>query len=251
MKQETILLIDIGNTSVCFGFFSEDKLVSRLDFNTIGQDRNEAKSKIEDFLAKQKNLVVKDAMIFSVVPNLNKKIVKFCKKFLSVTPKIFNWEKYEYSAKSPEITDKIGADLLADLFAATKEFKGDILVFDLGTVTKLLEVDKKGIFVGASFIPGMNVALGSFFKHTALLPDETMISKAKKETSSDTLESMKHGVYWQTVAYIEKQIALQKRKNIVLTGGNAVFVKDEFKNVVYDPDLTLKGMNLLYKEIVK
>ena len=202
-------------------------------------------------LSEKKNFSIEKGMAFSVVPKANNQVAKIFKKTFGFPVPFFNWENYDYKDKIPEITDKIGADLIADLVGAKTYYKSPALIFDLGTVTKLLAVNKEKKFVGASFIPGMNSALTMFSRRTAMLPDHTKLEKAPKEVGISTSECMQHGVYWSTVSYIEKQIELQGKSTIILTGGNAIFVKNEIKNIIYDPDLTLKGMNLMFKELVK
>lgn len=249
MNNLTKLIIDIGNTTIVFGLFKEEKLLDKVVCFTHADSKKETDKKFVEFLAKNSKESVKDGMIFSVVPSIDGFVAKLVKKHLSFVIPVFNWKQYEYEHKIPEITDKIGADLIADLIAAKTYYKSPALIFDLGTVTKLLATNKDAKFIGASFIPGMNSALTMFSRRTAMLPDHTNLSKAKKEVGLNTIECMQHGVYWSTVSYIEKQIELQGKSTVILTGGNAIFVKDEIKDAIYDPDLTLKGMNLMFREM--
>lgn len=251
MNNLTKLIIDIGNTTIVFGLFKEEKLLDKVVCFTHADSKKETEKKFVEFLTKNSKESVKDGMIFSVVPSIDGFVAKLVKKHLGFVIPVFNWKQYEYEHKIPEITDKIGADLIADLLAAKTYYKSPALIFDLGTVTKLLATNKDGKFIGASFIPGMNAALTMFSKRAELLPDHTKLGKAEKAVGLSTEECMKHGVYWSTVSYIEKQIELQGKATVILTGGNASFVKDEFNNIEYDPDLTLKGMNLLFMEVRK
>ena len=250
MTNKVNLIIDVGNTTIVFGFFNGEELVKKLITYTHSRSEKEKLTMLKNFVS-ENNLSVEKGMIFSVVPRANKPLSKLIKKVFGFSLPFFNWEEHEYKDKIPEITDKIGGDLLADLIAAKTYYKSPALIFDLGTVTKLLSVNKEQKFVGASFIPGMNSALTMFSRRAAMLPDHTKLSRAKKDVGLNTVECMQHGVYWSTVSYIEKQIELQGKATVILTGGNASFVKDEFKDIIYDPDLTLKGMNLMFEEMQK
>lgn len=248
--ENQILIVDIGNTTTVYGVFEGETLVSSLTVSTKPECEKCVQSEIESFV-KSNSFNCKEGMIFSVVPKQVNKVKKLGKKYFGVNLNVFDWESYEYKDKSPEITDKIGADLLADLVAVTKYYGGPALICDLGTVNKILLVDEKNIFVGCSFTPGMQGSLEFFFKNTALLPKFNKVTRMEPEPAHSTLDSMKHGVYWSTVGYVNSVYHKLGDKSIklILTGGNSSVIKDDVKNSIYDKDLTLKGMNELYKEI--
>lgn len=258
MKREYTLIVDVGNSTTVFGVFEKDRFVDYLVTNTFEPSKKSLKLAITKFLEgyAEQNFKFVNGMIFSVVPTYNDDVLAIAKKFFKVKLGIFDWQNYEYKAKDPRITDKIGADLLADLKGAEMIYGHPAMVVDLGTVNKVLLTDKDGKFIGASFTPGMQGALGMFSSHTALLPKVNEMEELSPELGLGTVESMKHGVYWSTVAYIEHEHKAQEELlnhpiYLILTGGNSVFVKDRIENKIYDPILTLKGMYYLYIEVQK
>ena len=118
-------------------------------------------------------------------------------------------------------------------------------------MTKLLYVDENNSFEGLSFIPGVEISLKTFNRDTALLPESETLKVNGEKLGLNTLDSMNHGVYWSTVYFVKdvfKSLKNDKAK-LILTGGNLRYVKDEFTDAIIDPELTLKGMYDLYKEV--
>lgn len=253
MEKELSLIVDIGNSTIVFGLFDEEKYVASVITGTHTDSEDIRLVKFNYFLADYAKYRITRGMIFSVVPNANKKIIKLVKKTLHFDIPVFDWKNYVYSKKDPRITDNIGADLLADLVAADMLYKHPLMIFDLGTINKLLITNKEGIFFGASFNPGMEISLNLFNNKTALLPNVDKAEKITETTGLNTVDSMKHGIYWSTVAYVNHEHEAQEKLmgmpiNLILTGGNSNLVKDDIKNMTFDPLLTLKGMNFMFLE---
>lgn len=247
------MIIDIGNSTTVFGLFDKEEYVAHVVTLTHGDNDGIRKEKFQHFLSDFADTKITDGMIFSVVPSMNKKIAKLVKKLLRFDIPVFDWKNYIYSKKDPRITDNIGADLLADLVGADKLYGHPSMIFDLGTINKLLLTNKEGVFVGASFNPGMEISLNLFANKTALLPNVEKAEKISEVTGLDTIESMRHGIYWSTVAYVNHEHEAQEKLmgaplKLILTGGNSNIVKDDIKDKIFDPLLTLKGMNLMFLE---
>lgn len=253
MKRELSLIIDIGNSTIVFGLFEKENYVASVTTGTHSDSEPMRKAKLDIFLNEFENCQINKGMIFSVVPQMNKKVAKLVKKLLGFDIKVFDWKNYVYSKKDPRITDNIGADLLADLVAGDKLYSHPQMIFDLGTINKLLITNKDGVFSGASFNPGMEISLNLFSNKTALLPDVEKAEKISETTGLDTVESMRHGIYWSTVAYVNHEHEAQEKLmgakiKLILTGGNSNIVKDDISDKEFDPLLTLKGMNFMFME---
>ena len=245
--SKKVLIIDIGNTATEFAVFEGENLQKFLWFFKIPAELENAKKALKTC----KN--IDDAMIFSVVPASNKIVKQIIKESCDIDASIFDWQSYELAKKNPNITESIGADLLADIKQAEIEYGGPCLVADFGTVTKLLYLNEKSNFEGLSLIPGLETTIEMFNSKTALLPKLEMSVPPKNRLGQNTIESMSHGTYWSTVYYVKEVLKSLKLDNskLILTGGNLRFVKDEFKDAIVDKELTLKGMNVLFREIEK
>ncbi len=246
-----VLIIDIGNTSTDFAVFENGNLKDFLGFFRLPLEINKAKEALNSY--KKSGGFIDDGMIFSVVPNNDEAVQKLVKEVFDKDIKVFDWKHYKLAKKLPVIKEAIGADLLADLRQADVEYGGPCLIADFGTVTKLLQTDKDGNFIGLSFIPGIEISLKLFSQNTALLPEFNKFEVNKNRLGLNTFESMNHGIYYSTVYYVKEVFKNLKEPNtkLIITGGNARYIKDEFKDAIIDQELTLKGMYVLYKEMSK
>ena len=249
--SKKVLIVDIGNTATEFAVFNGENLQEFLGFFSISTELENVKKALNSW--KNKGFSLYDVMIFSVVPNNNDPVRKVIKETLDIDAKIFDWKNYNLKNKNPVIKESIGADLLADIKQAEKEYGGPCIVADFGTVTKLMLLDEKGSFEGLSFIPGIEISLKLFSQNTALLPESGELNAPKDRLGLNTLESMNHGVYWSNVYYVKDVLNSVKYKNckLIITGGNSRFVKAEFPEAIIDLKLTLKGMLVLYEEVSK
>ena len=249
--SKKVLIIDIGNTSTDFAVFKDGNLQDFLGFFKLPEEIEKAKESLKSYKNCGEN--IDDGMIFSVVPNNDKQVQAIVKEVFNKDISVFNWKGYKLTKKSPLIKESIGADLLADLRQADVEYGGPCLIADFGTVTKLLQTDKDGNFVGLSFIPGIEISLKLFSQNTALLPEFENIEIQKGRLGLNTFESMNHGIYYSTVYYVKDVYKSLNDKNVklIITGGNHRYIKNEFSDAIIDQELTLKGMYVLYKETQK
>lgn len=249
--SKKVLIVDIGNTATEFAVFEDGNLQEFLGFFRFPNQLEEAKKAVNSY--KNRGFSIDDAMIFSVVPNSNELVKNLIRDVFGKDAKLFDWKKYKLANKDPSIKESIGADLLADIRQAEKEYGGPCLVADFGTVTKLMELNEDGAFVGLSFIPGIEISLELFNTNTALLPKSGQLNAPKDRLGLNTIESMNHGVYYSSVYYVKEVLKSLKYDNckLIITGGNSRYVKDEFSKAIIDPKLTLKGMFVLYEEASK
>ena len=249
--MKKVLIIDIGNTSTDFAVFENGNLKDFLGFFKLPDEIEKAKESLASY--KKCGGCIDDGMVFSVVPNNDRAVQRIVKEVFGKDINVFNWKDYDLKKKLPEIKEPIGADLLADLRQADVEYGGPCLIADFGTVTKLLQTNKDGTFIGLSFIPGIEISMKAFSQNTALLPESEQFEIHKDRLGLNTLESMNHGIYYSTVYYVKEVYKSLKDKDtkLIITGGNHRYVKDEFKDAIIDPQLTLKGMYVLYEEAQK
>ena len=248
--SKKILIVDIGNTATEFAVFEGENLQEFLGFFKIPRDIENVKKALNSY--EKQGLKLDDAMIFSVVPSNNEKVKDAIKETFDIEAKVFDWEGYELSKKNPKITDPIGADLLADIKQADVEYGGPCLVADFGTITKLIYLDKDGNFDGLSLIPGLEITMENFSSSTELLPELENTNPPKGRLGLSTAESMLHGTYWSSVYFVKEVLkTINKETKLIITGGNLRLIKEEFPEAIVDKELTLKGMNVLYKETVK
>ena len=248
------LMVDVGNSYISFGFFKDGKLEHRLDLESSIMEVANIESPLLIFKEKKGIYLpfIKGGLICSVVPSYNKSIQKAIKKVFNIDLPVMDYS-YCYNLKMVVDNPKeVGGDLLSDVIGAKELYGYPCLIFDLGTISKVMVVDKDGTFKGTSFFPGVRVSLESMREKTELLPEVPLVSKPKKLLGNNTLEALESGVYYGTYSMIkeyssllEKEIGYPLKK--ILTGGNASIFKDSLTDFIIDSDLVLKGIYYIYR----
>jgi type III pantothenate kinase len=143
--------------------------------------------------------------------------------------------------------ETIGADRLALAAAAIKYYpKKNNLVIGLGTCITYNFINKYHEFLGGAISPGLEMRLSSLNQFTAKLP----LVKAEKNIpliGYDTKTNILTGVIMGMAKEIDGFIEAYKEKywnfNVVLTGGDLVYLASHLKNKIFaDPELIFKGL---------
>lgn len=245
------LCIDVGNTSIGVGVFYNDKLIKKIRLTT-GLEHTEdeyftvIKRRLEDNDIKINK--IQHIILSSVVPSVNVPLKNALKRIfnldvISIQPGV----KTGLMLKTDN-PNEIGNDLIADLVGAKEEYGYPILIADLGTASKILLLDNKGVFTSCLIMPGLTLSANSLISKAALLP-EVSLEAPKSILASNTIEAMNAGIVY---GHLEMILGLINRyenelgypcKHII-TGGNSVFIKDLVpKDYIYDEDICLKGLN--------
>lgn len=149
---------------------------------------------------------------------------------------------------------QIGADRIVDAAAAYEIYGGPVLVLDFGTATTYDLVDATGAFVSGVTAPGIRISAKALWEDAAKLP-EIEIKKPDSILAKETITSMQAGLVYGQIGQTEYIVRHMKEEanlgeiKVVATGGLGRIIASETSMIdVYDPNLTLKGMNLIYKK---
>jgi len=127
------------------------------------------------------------------------------------------------------------------------------IVIDMGTATTLVVIDDKRCYRGGAIVPGIKLSYSALAAGTSLLPD-IFITAPKKCIASNTVDSMRSGAIFGTAATIDGMIdrmeaELGYKCTVVATGGLASSVIPCCTHeIIYDNDLLLKGLWILYEK---
>lgn len=249
-----ILTVDIGNTNITIGMFEEDKVVGTFRMTTnILRTSDEYGIFIKDaILAKGFNGEVEGVIISSVVPNIMYSFENGIIKYFNKKPIVVGVGTktgIRIEARNPS---EVGADRIVDAVAAYDLYGGPVLVIDYGTATTFDVVSKDGAFVAAITCPGIKLAANALWSGTARLP-EIEIKKPESILAKDTITSMQAGLVYGYIGQTEYIINKVKEElgveelQVVATGGLGKIIADETDLIdVYDQDLTLYGLKLIY-----
>ena len=253
------LAFDIGNTNIVIGLFKEDKLIHkwRLPSNVKKSIDDYAVDLVELFLNEKIDcLKISGTIIASVVPTLTGRINEAVKKFTNGKILIVGESNVKLDIEILlNNKNEVGFDRLINSIAAYEKFGGNLIILDFGTATTFDIVGKKGEYLGGVIAPGINLSLKALHDMTAQLP-KISIKPQKNVIGKNTIEAMNSGVYFGYISLVEGMIEkiekeLKVKTTKIMTGGLSELFKDALKNVInhHEPNLTLDGLRLVYKQI--
>ncbi len=247
-------IVDIGNTQISIGIFLDRDLLFRDDYPSHKFLVDDFVNHLNLFLIKS-NLTSSDfsgGLISSVVPSLSGLLHDAIKELLSLDVSILSNKINKNIDMDIDNPLEVGGDILADIIATKNLYKTPALVVDLGTVTKFIVLDEKGTFIGTTFYSGIQASIDSLSDKTALLPNLKDFIKPKSYLGKNTNEAMESGIFYGTIGAI-KEISSHVKEmfnseiTYILTGGFSNVIYSSFKDVIFNPNLTLIGVNDIYK----
>jgi type III pantothenate kinase len=254
------ILVDIGNTNVLFGKFDNLNLVEQLRIETkvfdkdISKVDSETYKKIHDFIGND----CSDCFVSGVVPDTIVSLLNFLKKNSNLNIVEIDNE-YLRSLINIDVDkpSEVGVDRLINSYAGLHLYQCPLIIIDFGTATTFDIVDSGGSYSGGIICPGVNLSIQSLANNTAKLP-LIEIKKVEKLVGKDTTSAIESGIYWGYVSLVGGLINRLKEQNgfkdsqIIATGGlSGIFKSDLSQIQYYEPDLTLKGLNIIYNEYKK
>jgi type III pantothenate kinase len=250
-----ILVLDIGNTNITLGVYRGKELlfVSRM---ATDQRRMEDQYAIE--LREILSLYgislseIEGAAVSSVVPSVNRSLVRAIRKLTGVEPICVGPKTktgIKVDVKNSEI---VGADLLVGCVAAAEMFDGPVIILDMGTATTFVVLDDDRRMLGGAIAPGVGISLDALTGRTAQLPSVSL--EAPEHVIGDsTAECMRSGLITGAACMIDglcsrMERELGKKCSVVATGGLAKEIIQQCeRSIVHCDTLLLEGLRLIYE----
>ena len=236
------LVIDIGNTSVKLHLFDNDeKIISEtLNENTLISTLSSLSIKYS----------IQNVIISSVTSNYKIELSKIFR----------NSNLYDLSddkIKLPFIntyknSGSLGQDRVALISSAVSNYQNqNNLVIDLGTCITYDFIDLNGTYLGGAISPGITTRYKSLNQNTSNLP-LLEFENIEKILGLTTNESIQIGVYNGIIGEINHYISTLKKSysefNIIITGGDSIFLLNKIKNAIFaDQDFLASGLNYIIK----
>jgi len=241
-----LLAADIGNTNITIGIFVNNRLVKKFALPT----KNIKNSVLLKSIFKKYQIC--NTIICSVVPEATKLLKQQIKK-TSASEVIIVGRDFKVPVKNLYRNPKqVGQDRLVNAYAGIILYGSPLIAIDFGTAVTFDVVTKKGEYWGGMILPGLRISLEALSSKTALLP-KINLSDPKEFIGRDTKNSMLSGIVYGFAALTDEMIGRIKEKIgkdavVVGTGGNIGVVAKHCRKInKIDPDLTLKGLNLIFK----
>jgi type III pantothenate kinase len=250
-----LLALDAGNTNITIGAFDGEQLTGRWRLRTNkDQTADEWGILMRNlFTLSSLNLASVDAVIISsVVPAVDQPLEAMVQRYFHRKPMFVNHSTDLGVAVRTDNPQEVGPDRLVNTVAAFHKYGGPCIVVDLGTTINFDIVSAKGDFIGGVICPGIGMSISGLFARTARLP-MVDFREPEKLIGTNTVGSITSGLYYGFVGMIdglvERLIAeLGPQTKAVATGGQGNLITKASRFVkVYDEDLTLNGLRLIWQ----
>ena len=251
-----LLTVDLGNTSVKFGVFENNKQVA---FVCYDGTYDNYRSLILQFLFKAglREDDIDKAILSCVVPRLYNDIFLALasivgeKNILDINPR----KNYgiNIGVANP---DEVGDDIIVMCAYAYNLYHRELLVVSMGTCTVINHVDAGGSFKHCIIAPGFSKMAETLWKNAAQLPEFDLTFKGTYLVDT-TIDAMNVGIYngyLGMVSSLIKGVKVELRRDpyVIGCGGlgkmAAPYIQ-EFNE--YDPDFVTKGLNFIYERYGK
>lgn len=252
-----LFCIDVGNTNVKYGVFSEDKLVASFRVaSSKQQTADEYGIVAKDLLASSKidKKDIEGIILSSVIPQLNYTISHMCEYYLDKSPLIVGPGIKTGLNIKVDNPREVGADRIVNSVAAYKKYGSNapVICIDFGTATTFNVITEGGAFIGGVIAPGIKGSLESLVNGTAQLP-YIELELPNSVICKNTTTNMQAGLLYGFAGLVEHIIFKMKKELkrpdtiVVATGGLSETIATETHSINYiDRMLTLEGLKFLY-----
>jgi type III pantothenate kinase len=139
--------------------------------------------------------------------------------------------------------------------AAVRHYGSPTIIVDFGTATTVEAVGGGANYLGGALMPGVYVSLDALAAQAAKLQNVDLEAKTPEAIAANTPDSIRSGYIYGYAGAVDALIRrfkdeLGEPENtcVLATGGPApVIVRYCYEIDTLDPDLTLKGLRVLYE----
>lgn len=246
MDDTQVIAVDIGNSTINLALFVNGK-ISRYDGYPSVIDSIESVSRqVANWYT-----VPSSILIDSVVPSIGNRLQLYIKERHGLDSIMVEEFKTELLPLRVDFPESVGVDRIVNCYAAKHLFGSPAVVISLGTATTFDAISKQGEYVGGAIAPGIKISLEALTQRAALLPP-VVIEKPNDLIAKNTLDHMKSGIYYGSLCMIEGMIRrfrvyLGERITVIGTGGLSFLFVDEGVFNHHEPNLNLKGLELIHR----
>lgn len=246
------LAVDIGNSSIKFGLFDGDDIVSKFSIPT---KRHNTSDEIALAVDRRLDAQIDASIVCSVVPNADTAMREFLAMTTNSEP-VFVDNRLDLGLKIDyEPIASLGTDRLIAAFAAAEKFGVPCIVCSFGTATTIDVVSEDREFTGGVIAPGLDALSEALHSKAPRLP---MVENTRpgKLLGNSTGDSIRSGIYYGYMSMVEGLITRIRTETavsrVIGTGGNVGLASEELIGVMtVEHDLVLKGLSLLAKRMTR
>jgi len=250
-----LLAIDVGNSNMVIGVFSEKRLRQHWRLETKKERTADEFGIFFKELFQFAELKLEDVgaiVISSVVPPLDFSLERMCERYFRLKP-LFITPKAKMPIKiglpNPQ---EVGADRIVNAAAGVMKYKTPQIIIDFGTATTFDFISKTRVYQGGCIAPGIAISNEALFQRASKLP-RVEIKKPKRIIGKNTIESIQAGIFFGYVGMVDEMVRRMQKESkskgpVIATGGFLSLITKASKTITHtDPYLTLEGLRLLYE----
>lgn len=234
------LIVDVGNSFIKLAVFAHGELETK-----VISDK-------KDFLNDLKNLVktypdLQYGIVSSVggISEAQLDVLQVYVEVLELSHEAFLPFKNRY--RTPRT---LGVDRIALVSAAASQFSEEnVLIIDAGSCITYDFLNSENDYLGGAISPGIEMRYKAMHTFTENLP--LLDTKMPQNIVGDSTENSMHvgviqGVIQEIEGFIDSYIEKYTNLTVILTGGDAHFLRDSIKNDIFaNSNFLLEGLNYI------
>ena len=250
-----ILAVDVGNTQTVLGLVDDGAIVSRWRVSTEPTlTADELHLKVVGLLAMDgRDMAGLDRVVVSsVVPPLTAAWEELAEQTTGRRPMVVGPGLKTGLPIRYDNPAEVGADRIVNAIAAIEQLGAPVIVVDFGTATTLDVVASDGAYIGGCIAPGVETSAEALFRRAARLAAVDLEPPAHV-IGSNTKAAVQSGLILGEATMIDGLVARIRDElgepdaPVIATGGLAESMAPLCETIgSVDPDLTLRGLALVY-----
>ena len=256
-----MMAADIGNTQTVIGMFDGENLQAHWRIATEGH-RSPDEVGIEcAALLELRGMSlsgVEAVIVSSDVPPLIRSYRRFAEDllgvpFYSVSSGIKTGLEIHYDDPAA-----LGSDRIVNSVAAVRYYGTPAIIVDFGTATTVEAVGRGANYLGGALMPGIYISLDTLASRAAKLQNVDLEVRAPKAVATNTPDSIRSGFIYGYAGAVDALIRRFRDElavsepvdglQVIATGGPAPVIVPHCHEIqTLNPDLTLKGLRVLYE----
>lgn len=252
-----LLAIDVGNTNMLVGVFSNGELLHHWRLETKKERTADEFGIFFKELFSFANLdfsSIDSIIVSNVVPPLEFSLIRMCERYFDQEPLFVN-EKLKLPVKiGLSHPEEVGADRIVNAVAGVVQYGCPLILVDFGTATTFDFIDAKKVYRGGCIAPGIAVSNEALTLKASKLP-RVEIKKPDRIIGRNTIESLQAGIYYGYTGMVDAIVKEMKKEakgkcQVVATGGFLSLITQSSRTIKkVNPFLTLEGLHYIATQI--
>ena len=259
-NKQMILAIDIGNTTIQWGLFKDDRddLNCVASWRTATSDIGEyGKGLTRDVTAfKVMPYEVTSVLVASVVPEADEPLKGLIKSTFAQVPRFTTVGDVEAAGVTIgiDIPEEAGADRVVNCVAIRHIYRGAGIIVDFGTALTFDYISPSGEYRGGAILSGIETSMRGLTSKASKLTSVDLGGSTKEDVKligTNTKESLRSGFINGYTSLVDGMVErfleeVGGSPVVIATGGAAHLVGPRCRTVSeVDPELTLKGLKVI------